>query len=93
MGRLFNVLVLGAGAYLLWKAYQKYQGEQPLVQPMEATPQGSSITGRRLRTTNGGRPGEAEVIGYGIRDFIEVKMPNGNKTWIEVKLTNPFAGA
>ena len=92
MNRLWNLLILGAGAYLLWKAYEKYQGEQPVVQPMEATPPGSMLTGRRMRTTNGGRPGEVEVIGYGIRDFLEINMPSGEKSWIEVKLVNPFAG-
>jgi hypothetical protein len=84
-------ILLGAGVYLYYRGYRLQHAEEaidklrsikPLKEPM---PQGAVPTGRTKTTTDTSRPGDiTQRVGYAIRDFGEIILPDGSLDWIEI---------
>lgn len=74
------LLLVGGAVYFLIR--KKATPQFVLVQPL---PTGATLTGKTTRTTNGGAPGQTEIVGYAIRDWAEMQTPLGQKDWIEIR--------
>jgi len=79
-----RMLLLLGGGYLLFKYLQRRKEAMIPAQTVEPLPTGAVFTGNTQRTTNAGGPGE-EVVGYGVRDWAEIKLPTGHTGWVEVR--------
>lgn len=83
-------LLLWAGiGYVAWLVLSKPKVAAmpvviPNVKPLQPIPDTAVITGRTERTFNGGKPGE-EVVGFMVRDWAEIRYPNGVNDWISVQ--------
>jgi hypothetical protein len=81
-------VLLGTGIYLIWRAKQirdQYRIDVPL---KTEAPAGSRPTGRTQRTTNSAEPGDTtERLSYGVREWVEVLLPDGTLDWLEVDRT------
>lgn len=95
MGNLLKVFILIGAGYLICRATQQKQtaSKGADIKPVAPLPPNAVPTGRTERTYTGGKPGE-EVVGFAIRDFIEVIFPNGVTDWIpgQKVATKPVQG-
>jgi len=80
MDKLFPWLMLGGIVYLIWQ--RQNAPVEPIV-PKVPVPPGAQVTGRIERTRTGGKPGD-EVVGFAIRDWVEIKFPSGVTDWLEI---------
>lgn len=83
--RLLPWVVLGLGSYLIWKA-SKAKPVATIDVPINGEiPPGAQPTGRIQRTTNGNLPDDpTERLGYAVREFVEIMLPNGQLDWLEI---------
>ena len=85
MNELGRFLLWGAAiwvGYRLVKAQQEGRVKVTLQQPL---PPGAKPTGEIRETATGAPPGE-EVVGYGIRQWAEILLPNGYKQWVPFEI-------
>lgn len=83
--RLLPWVVLGVGSYMIWRSYQLKKAGTIDVPVKGEIPPGSQPTGRIQRTTNGNLPNDpTERLGYAVREFVEIMLPNGQLDWIEI---------
>lgn len=51
----------------------------------QSLPTGAKLTGKTLTTTNGGAPGQTEIVGYAVRNWAEFVTPTGQTDWVEIR--------
>lgn len=87
MGKLMFWAGIG---YVAWLVLNKSKAVAPVVvpnvKPLQPIPDTAVITGRTERTYNGGKPGTDDtIVGFMVRDWAEIRYPNGVNDWISVQ--------
>ena len=89
MKNLLGLLLLGAAGVMVWHVLKRklHPSGGLMVTLMQDLPAGAQLTGNIQSTTNTEPPdGSQEVLGFALKDWAEVIMPDGQHRWIEVQV-------
>lgn len=84
--RMCGLLCWAVAGLLGWQVYKKLQAYQANQKPQTVEPlkNGAKPTGR-VQRTQGRKPNGEEMLGVGVRDWMEIVYPTGELDWVELK--------